>query len=425
MAGDVDVAVVGAGAAGIGAAMTLGALGLKVAVLEARTRAGGRGHTVCIDGDPADLGCEWLHEAERNPWRAIAEEAGWAIDGREPDWTDRFGIHQLSGPDRMDLGRAFGRFWSAIDEAAERGDRGAPDLPVAAVLPRDEGRWRPAFDAVTSFLSGAGIAEMSAVDAGRYDGEGANWRPVAGYGGLIASRAVGLPVTYGTPVEAIDLTGPRVALTTPRGRVEAQAVVLTASVGVLRSGAVRLSPALPDGTASALDGLAMGHVAKLFLRVEGRPWGDLGSDAMVLGSFGQARTGSYTLGPMGRPLVQGYFGGDLARDLEAAGLEATAAFAIDELAGIFGTAVRRCLRPAVVSTWSRDPLALGAYSYARPGGANGRSALAVPVLDRLFIAGEACSRAAYGTAHGALTSGVEAARAAAATLGSAGRPPGG
>jgi monoamine oxidase len=408
-ASEVDVAVVGAGAAGVGAALAALAAGRSVAVLEARGRPGGRAWTSSLAGLPVDLGCEWLHEAERNPWVEEAGRLGFALDRREPEWGGRFGAHQLAPEERGEMRGAFDRFWAAVGEAADAG----PDRTVAEVLPRDEARWRPAFDAVTSYISGAGIDEMSAADAGRYGGEGSNWRPVRGYGALVAARAAGLPVSYATPVSAIDLTGPRAALDTARGRLEAEAVILTASVGVLKAERIRIRPSLPPEIASALDGLAMGHVAKLFLTVRGRPWAP-GPDAIVQGSFERARTGSYMLNPLGRPLVEAYFGGALAAELERAGPRAAAAFAADELAALFGEGVRARLgrEGTAASAWAGDAWAMGAYSYARPGGADGRGRLSRPVLGRLFLAGEACSRDAYGTAHAAYRSGAEAARAA-------------
>ena len=66
---DVDVAVIGAGAAGLAAAHELVTAGFDVLLVEARDRIGGRAWTL-RDGAPAplDLGCGWLHSADRNPW---------------------------------------------------------------------------------------------------------------------------------------------------------------------------------------------------------------------------------------------------------------------------------------------------------------------------------------------------------------------
>jgi monoamine oxidase len=112
---------------------------------------------------------------------------------------------------------------------------------------------------------------------------------------------------------------------------------------------------------------------------------------------------------MGRPRINCFFGGRFAAQLERDGIEAMAAFAADELAELFGSDIRRRLSPLAASFWRADRFARGSYSYARPGQADQRAVLAAPVDDRVFFAGEACSRNDYSTAHGAWLTGVAAA----------------
>ena len=83
---DLEVVVVGAGAAGIGAAMRLAAARVSFTVFEARGRVGGRAYTIADTPFPLDLGCGWLHSADRNPWTQIAAEAGFTIDRTLPAW---------------------------------------------------------------------------------------------------------------------------------------------------------------------------------------------------------------------------------------------------------------------------------------------------------------------------------------------------
>src|SRR5262249_7745636 len=87
---EVDVAVVGAGAAGIGAARRLAeACSVSVLVLEARERVGGRVHTTSPAGFALDRGAEWLHSADRNPMSALAQKLGFSIHRRPPEWISR------------------------------------------------------------------------------------------------------------------------------------------------------------------------------------------------------------------------------------------------------------------------------------------------------------------------------------------------
>ncbi len=108
-------------------------------------------------------------------------------------------------------------------------------------------------------------------------------------------------------------------------------------------------------------------------------------------------------------MIECYFGGALARDLEQEGGDAFARLAIDQIAAHLGADIRKRLKPIFGSAWGRDPYALGAYSYARPGDAGARPLLAASVDDRLFFAGEACSVNDYSTAHGAYRTGETAA----------------
>ncbi len=120
--------------------------------------------------------------------------------------------------------------------------------------------------------------------------------------------------------------------------------------------------------------------------------------------------------PHGWPIVQGYYGGDFARALERAGPEAMTALALDELAGLLGSDIRKRLRWLASSAWDGDEFARGGYSHALPGHAGDRAALAAPVDGRLFFAGEATSPNDFSTAHGAYLTGVAAADAALAVL---------
>src|ERR1700722_19051268 len=86
MAADVDVAIIGAGGAGIAAARRLAASHLSAMLLEATARVGGRAWTCEVAGMRLDLGCGWLHSADRNPWTRLAEAAGFVVDRRAPAW---------------------------------------------------------------------------------------------------------------------------------------------------------------------------------------------------------------------------------------------------------------------------------------------------------------------------------------------------
>src|SRR6267143_692357 len=143
----VDVAVIGAGSAGIAAARRLVEAGhLSVLVLEARERAGGRAWTVEADGIPMDLGCEWLHSADRNVLVPLATELGFAINKQRPDWTTRLRYSGESEEAEADwLAERESYYWAVHRAAQEPEDRRA-----ASVL-RPGGRWNVLIDATSTW----------------------------------------------------------------------------------------------------------------------------------------------------------------------------------------------------------------------------------------------------------------------------------
>ena len=166
------------------------------------------------------------------------------------------------------------------------------------------------------------------------------------------------------------------------------------------------TPALPEKTEAAA-GLPLGLADKLFLSLADAE--EFEPDSRLYGRTDRAATASYNLRPLGRPLIEVYFGGRFARDLEAGGDKAFSDYAIAELAHLLGEDFRKRVKPVRIHRWAADPFARGSYSYAKPGKADCRLTLAAPVDGRLFFAGEACSKHDFSTAHGGYLTGVAAA----------------
>ena len=399
---DHQAVVVGGGAAGIGAARTLVGAGVKTLLVEARDRLGGRAWTVSSDlGFPIDLGCGWLHSAERNPWRAIAEAKGWAIDHAPPPWMRPLFPRGEPPPGMAAFGEAIWEFREKLAAFPE----GEPDLPASAFVPSGSPS-RAMLDAVSTFYSGAELDRISARDLARYDDTAINWRVVKGYGALVAGHGEGLDVALSTLVRKIDRRRARLSVETDVGTIAADAIVVTVPTNVLVEMPDLFVPALPE-KAEAAAGLPLGLADKLYLALDGHD--EFRSESRILGRTDSMATAAYHFRPLGRPVVEAYFGGETAQQLEAGGERAFVDFAVAELVGVLGSDIARRLRPVAFHGWARDPFARGSYSYAKPGHADDRGRLVEPVEDRIFFAGEACSTTDYSTAHGAYISGVAAA----------------
>jgi monoamine oxidase len=119
---------------------------------------------------------------------------------------------------------------------------------------------------------------------------------------------------------------------------------------------------------------------------------------------------------MGSSTIECYLGNDSAAIVAEQGPAAAYAHVVDGLAALFGSEIRRYLRPLITSDWTRTTHIGGSYSYALPGQAGARAMLARPFEGCLFFAGEATHPFDFSTAHGAHDSGVRAAEEAIAAL---------
>ncbi|MFT4099073.1 MAG: NAD(P)/FAD-dependent oxidoreductase [Rhodoblastus sp.] len=395
----IDVAVIGAGAAGIAAARRLKQAGVPALLIEARGRVGGRAHTAPAAGDVIDLGCEWLHSADRNVLVGVAERLGFVVDRGTPGWSTPASVG-LSAADHADYRKTISEFFDAVETAASDG----PDRPASDLL-QANGRWNMLLRAMGTYYSGAELENISVVDLARYEDTHVNWTIREGYGAMIAGAAEGLPVVFDCAVTRIDHAGRRVKIETGRGTIEAKAAIVCVPTPLIARCEIRFDPALPDKQAAAA-GLPLGLADKVFFEIVGGPNFPSGH---FYGATDRAETFSFDLFPRGRRLLAGFVGGAFARDLEKNGPAAMEAEARRQIASALGADAMKHLRFLCATAWDLDPFARGGYSCALPGHADDRAILAAPVNDRLFFAGEACSRTHFSTTHGAWETGWNAA----------------
>ncbi|QOG15991.1 MULTISPECIES: flavin monoamine oxidase family protein [Bradyrhizobium] len=399
----VDVAIIGAGAAGLGAAHALAGSGLSVIVLEARGRLGGRAWTVQASPDVIfDVGCGWLHSADKNSFVAIAKRLNFEVNTDLPPWRDRAFGEVFPERERDEFARTIDEFYERVSEAAEAGE----DAPAERYL-EPGNRWNPMINAVSTYVNGCELDRVSILDMDAYEDTYFNWRVRAGYGALIAAYGAACPVALNCNVSMIDHSGRRIRIETSSGTLTADKVIVTVPTNLIADEAIRFSPPLPAKVDAAC-GLPLGADDKVVLALEDAE--AFPKEGNLRGATMRTAMGTYHIRPFGQPCIDGFFGGRFARELEDAGEGAFAAQSIDEIADYLGNDIRRKLKPLAESRWGYDPLARGAYSHALPGHAGDRAVLAAPVDGRLFFAGEATSPHFFSTAHGARDSGERAAK---------------
>ena len=399
---DHDVAIIGAGAAGIAAARTLAAQGKSVLVIEASDRVGGRGWTIGVAGMALDLGCGWLHSAERNPLVAEGEAANFTIDRGPSAWQHQWRDLGFSPSEQA----AARDTWAALEDRFHHAPP-ASDRASDALEPGAE--WNPFCRALSGYMNGADLDRLSITDFLAYDDAATetNWRVHEGYGALLAARLPPVDLQLATPARRIALGDGGVRIETDRGTVTARAAIVTASTNLLASSAIRFDAAAADHLHAATQ-LPLGLADKLFFELVG----DHGfePETHLIGNPRDANTGSYYIRALGQPVIEAFFGGPGADLLERGGIVEAFRIATNELTALLGSDVRRHLRPIASSAWCRTEWINGSYSHALPGQANARAVLARPLDDRIFFAGEATHATDFSTAHGAWHSGIRAAR---------------
>ena len=425
---DVDVAVIGAGVAGLAAARLVARAGLATVVLEARDRVGGRVHTSAQWPDlPVDLGASWIHGTDGNPVYDEVSRLGLVTAVFDVGSFDGGGsaVYYSPGGAELDADEVDNRSAQVIGYLEKTaGSRAAGKTSLQAALGALPERMRdiarsPAFAAALNTYAGDYGATPEALALRALDEDdsypGAQRVFPAGYGQLTRRLADGLPVRLTTPVTAVSLReADRVVIDTADGQWRAAKVIVTVPLGVLKSGAIRFDPPLPPEHRRAIEAIGFGRFEKLVLRFDTAFWDDV-DQIQVIGRPGDPFTGWYNLNRVvGRPALMALNGGSAAAATDGMALDRQTALATDVLAGIYPGRFRPPVA-AQASGWWTDEFSRGSYSFTAVGsGDDDREALAEPVDGRLWLAGEAAHEQFHSTVHGAWLSGEAAAKQATA-----------
>lgn len=410
---DVEIAVIGAGAAGIAAARRIAAAGRKVVVIEASSSIGGRCVTDAASFDvPFDRGARWLYNAESSPVAKLARGAGMEMYPAPRGQRIRIGRRNARAGESEDFLATLVRANRAMGDAV----RGKADMPAAAGLPKDLGVWA----GTTDFLLGAvttgkDLKDLSALDLvtmTQHDGPSACRQ---GLGALVAKLGEGLPLILSAPVTRIVWSGRDVQIETSAGTLNAKAIIMTASTNALLSGKIKFTPDLPKRQQDAASKLSLGSYDHIALELPGNPLG-LSRDDIVIEQSTDRSTGLLLANLGGSSLCQVDVAGSFGADISARGEAAMVSFATEWLTKLFGSDIKNLVKRTTATRWNDMPHIYGAMSAASPGGQSAHRILMEP-LGSLFFAGDAVHETQWGTVGGAWESGERAADAALRKIG--------
>jgi monoamine oxidase len=401
---DADVAVVGAGPAGLAAAIYLQDAGLSVIHVEARDRIGGRTATITLGKHRGiDAGAHWLHAYRANPLVREARQLGIGLSTADK-WPIVIDGDEILGTwGQMKLWRA----WRKIDKAIVRMAEYHPDAAAGLAVERSD-RWQAlAGELHGTHACGTPLENVSAEDfANALDSE--DRFVEGGFGALVAAAGAAATPRLGVTVKAVRQTADGVTLTTAQGDITARTVILTLPTTLIANGSIAFDPGLPESHLVAADDLPHGAYERLVFTLGDDPFQEERDRAVIL--LNDKNKSLYMLaGGGGRGVHFADFGGPEARELVAQGQSAMADVVEDWLDWHVGSAAARSIKPLHMTQWSADPLSMGNWSVAKPGKAHARLALRAPVAERIWFAGEATSVEQWGTVGGAWLEGIRAA----------------
>lgn len=430
---DIKVIVVGAGAAGLGAATTLEKQGFEVTVLEARNRVGGRAWTSTLpSGVKVDLGGSWIHGSHPQFEALVQELELETVNTRfsnmlvfsskgESVRTEGKVVSDLEGAlffptlsalifnNTMSAHDFFEQIWQQGKLAAFEYEfiqyiktaffelefaTDSENIPMKALI-----EWIPPLSSWGDFLGGltSGISEK-------------NTAFPSGYNQVTDYLAQDLDIRLEHVVEKIDYSGEKIVVQTSQGNFTGDYVIVTVPIGVLKAGDIVFQPALTEYKQQVIQRFGMGVLDKLYLQFPEIFWD---KDADVIGVSNDKKGGFAVWINMakitGKPILMAFSSGSFAKAMEQKTDEEIIQLALQRLSVAYGDMIPEPTSYAR-TRWFNDPYSKGSYSYFSLENELGdRKLLAQPIDNKILFAGEATAEFGFAQVPGAYITGVREA----------------
>ena len=413
-----DVIIVGAGLSGLTAAQHLMQAGFKTIVLEARSRLGGRIHTLRNSKSSVDLGASWAHDLTHN----TLMQSSLATHLQQIPFSDLLSqledhiaydenYQQISQTDAKAITTVAHDFLQTLVKAD-------PNTPANAVL---EAYQHPALFKLPTIAVKRWLAQLTACWSGAtlsqtgkslwqaMQQEGPMTFITNGYDKLIEQLSLGLTIHCNETVNCIDTRDPIIHVHTSRHQYQAKTVLVTLPIGVLQAASVEFLPALPAMKQEAIAQIGRGQLEKTVLSFPHCFWDKTALSLQRLPNQESAIQVYVNYQAIEQqPILVAYYAGGIAKDFHTLTSEARSHALLMPLMKIYGSSYVAPTQ-TVSTDWYHDPFTLGSYAYLPThDDSSCFETLAKPVDNKLFFAGEATHRTHYATVHGAYESGLRA-----------------
>jgi monoamine oxidase len=412
-----DALIIGGGIAALAAARHLTEAGLRITLLEARDRLGGRIYTQKAAQFPVELGAEFVHGRPQ-------EILGLAAEAGVP-------LVPVQGTFRRKVGNSWreaGHLMTKIDQLFASMPADEPDQSFQYYLDRT-GTEEEVKEQALRFVEGFHAADPSRIsvhslirDSRAEEAiEGDHqYRVATGYESLVRAVVDRIDrklcdIRINAAVNEIIWQKGQVLARTSTAECQAPRAIVTLPLGVLKANSVVFSPTLPEKQ-NAISFLEMGPVVRVSLCFQEKFWENepAMADLSFLFTDDPQFPTWWTTNPLPYPILTGWAAGPNAAAHTGQSQNEIARSAVQALARIMEVEereLRRQMVGAYMHDWQGDPFIRGAYSYASVGGFDAARLLAAPVVDTLYFAGEATNHEGYnGTVHGAIATGKRAAQ---------------
>jgi monoamine oxidase len=412
-----DALIIGGGIAGLTATRHLTEAGLRVTLLEARDRLGGRIYTHSTAEYPVELGAEFVHG---RPEEILAL----AAEGAVP-------IVPVQGNFRRKINGKWaeaGHLMEKVDQLFAKLPAGEPDESFQYYLDRSGGdddikqqalRYVEGFHAANPSLISARSLRRDSEAEESIEGDH-QYRIASGYESLVRAVADRIDrklcdIVLNTAAREIVWRSGQVIARTSTAEYLAPQAIVTLPLGVLKSNGVVFSPTLPEKQ-NAMSFLEMGPVIRVSLCFQDKFWEQDPEMAELSFLFTDDREFPtwWTSNSLPYPILTGWAAGPNGRKQAGRNGDEIVRSAVQSLARIMEIEepeLRRQMTGSFTHDWQADPFSRGAYSYAAVGGMDAAKALGAAVANTLYFAGEATNGDGYnGTVHGAIATGLRAAK---------------